>query len=253
MIIKSAMTVVLVAALVAFCDEARAWGWGKNKEVTCYHDAAGQPVVLTREVCKLHYQHEATEEANLTYRTVVSQLKFERPDCTGVSEGWCAYQKEIYNQKVLQLAAQPNQAMQLVNNREEREHEKSIRRQELFLAWATFGRDTYVALDGSGDRHIGGGGISFRGDTVRGSAGGGAGGEGAGGGSEVGKQGDTYQVYVEEGARSQITLGASSSSGLESYEDNAQNRPALGEGASFTPTNTQPRTSNRTIGLGEVF
>lgn len=252
MIIKSLMAVVFVAALVAFCDEARAWGWGKNKEVTCYHDDSGQPVVLTREVCKLHYQHEATAEANLTYRTVVSQLKFERPDCTAVSEGWCAYQKEIYNQKVLQLAAQPNQAMQLVNNREEREHEDKLDRRRVVLEYATLGLAAYDSIYRPGGRDIGGG-VSFRGDTVRGSAGGGASGEGVGGGSEVGKQGDTYQVYVEKGARSQITLGASSSSGLESYEDAAQNRPVLGEGASFTPTNTQPRTTNRTIGLGEVF
>ncbi len=236
---------VILAVLAVACEPAVAWGFGKNKEVTCYHTEAGDPVVLTREVCKLHYQGKATEQANLTYRTVISQLDLQEPDCTDLSDGWCAYQKEIYNQKVLQLAAQPNQAMQLQNNREERAHEAKLDRRRVVLEAATLGLAAYNSIYQPAARGIGG--VSFRGDTIRGNAGGGAGGDGAGGGSEVGKQGDTYQMYVERGANVQVGAAGAAVSGQENYRDAAQNRPYVDEGGTLAPASN--RTSSRTIGL----
>lgn len=253
MFIKSMTLVVLTAVLVVFCDDALAWGFGKNKEVTCYLDEAGNPVVLTREVCQLHYQSQATREANETYRTALAELDLEKPPAgCAPDDGWCAYQRHVYNEQVARIMAQPNQAMQLVNNREEREHEDRLDKRRLVLEYATLGLAAYNSIHQPSGRGIGG--VSFVGDRVNGRANGGGSGEaGAGGGSEVAKHGDTYQVYVERGARSQITLGASSSTGLESYEGAAQNRPVLGEGSSFTPSNNAPRSTNRTVGLSELF
>jgi len=125
-------------------------------------------------------------------------------------------------------------------------------RSQMWLNWANFTVAAYTAVEGAGDSNrpsmvIGHYGIGRAGSK------GGAGEDGSGSSTASSNTGDINVLFAGKGSRVQMTSGAGNVGTQENFENNAQNRPAIGNNSSLTPTNNQPVDDNSNIGFSDTL
>lgn len=219
----------------------------------------GRIVVVPKSSCQMYHETSRITSSNATYGQIAENLKLNQPqectrDMTTEMYALCMMREQSHARDVVQLSEAMGSPLKAQDAREQRAYQERRDKREMVLAWATFGLNAYVAVEGMRSSGNGHGDITAGGDVYQiTSKVGGGGTSGENGGSSTGtyinNPGDRTMVWNDRG--NQQTLQNSSGGPLQdNRQEGTEFQPAAAEGSSSTLDNRSDSRDQSTFGVG---
>lgn len=223
----------------------------------------GRTIEVPKSSCRMYHETTQVQSSNTTYAKIAENIELTQPgDCNPQWEiekyALCMMREQSHARDVVELANAMGSPLDAQDRREQRAYQERRDKRQMVLQWATFGLNTYVALDGPRNTGSSGGDTYIAGDNfdVRGGGPGDYSDGSAGAGVSVSKVGDNNLQYAHKGSRPQQGLaGASLTQDNRSEQGGTEFYPGAAEGssASYDPSIDSTTDDRDTFGLGEIF